>query len=123
MDGVHSLEVKQTGRRTFEIATIKTSGVVTKTEAKLPIPLYENVFSEAHEYERGDMVTSGGSLWMALKDQPEGKPDGKSADWRLIVKRGRDGKDGAPGERGERGEKGDPGRDLTVLGPDGSKFR
>lgn len=47
------------------------------------------VFKEGSPYERGDAVTYGGSLWIAQKDDPEGKP-GLSDDWRLAVRKGRD---------------------------------
>ena len=42
-------------------------------------------------YEKGDAVTHGGSYWIAKRDTSE--TPGKSDDWRLAVKRGRDGKD------------------------------
>ncbi len=47
------------------------------------------VFKEGAEYWRNNAVTFGGSLWLAQKDAPEGKP-GLSPDWRLAVKKGRD---------------------------------
>lgn len=55
---------------------------------KLPVILDRGVFSEK-DYEKGDAVTFGGSLWIAQKDNPTGKP-GDSKDWRLAVKKGRD---------------------------------
>lgn len=45
-------------------------------------------------YEKGDVVTHGGSLWIAQKDTTAAPGEG-SPDWRLAVKRGRDGKDAA----------------------------
>lgn len=45
------------------------------------------------EYERGDAVTHGGSLWIAQQDAPEGAPGMGGKGWRLAVKKGRDGKD------------------------------
>lgn len=59
---------------------------------KLAAILDRGVFREGETYDRGDAVTFGGSLWIAQKDAPVGKP-GFSDDWRLGVKRGRDGKD------------------------------
>jgi hypothetical protein len=50
------------------------------------------VFQEGKAYRQGEGVTFGGSYFLAQRDVPLGKP-GESADWRLIVKRGRDGKD------------------------------
>lgn len=47
------------------------------------------VFKEGSDYWRNNAVTFGGSLWLAQKDAPRGKP-GNSQDWRLAVKKGRD---------------------------------
>lgn len=58
---------------------------------RLPIPLDQGVFKDGAAYERGDLVTFGGSMWIAQKDAPEGRP-GTSAHWRLAVKHGRDAK-------------------------------
>lgn len=57
---------------------------------KMAIPLYRKVFSDDAVYERGDMVTWGGSTWIALKDAPQGRPGDASRDWQLMVKKGRD---------------------------------
>jgi hypothetical protein len=56
---------------------------------------YRGVWTE-QSYREGDGVTFGGSLWLAKKESPEGKP-GQSDDWQLAVKKGRDGKDGKDG--------------------------
>jgi hypothetical protein len=64
---------------------------VKEHTVRLPVIVDCGVFTEG-EYTRGSAVTFGGSLWIAQKDSPEGKP-GLSPDWRLAVKRGRDGKD------------------------------
>lgn len=45
------------------------------------------------QYEKGDAVTHGGSLWIAQVDDPEGAPGMGGKGWRLAVKKGRDGKD------------------------------
>lgn len=86
----------------------------------LPIPLDRGQHKAGADYIRGDAVTHGGSLWIAQK-ATEDKP-GTSDAWRLAVKCGRDGKHGKDGERGERGPEGRAGRDLTQIGPDGSKW-
>ncbi len=57
------------------------------------------------QYHLDDMVTSGGSGWVALVEGATGRP-GTSKDWRLFVMKGRDGKDGAPGPRGPIGPAG-----------------
>lgn len=82
---IEDIEIKQAGRH----VTIKL-GEVERT-IKLDTVLDQGVWREA-EYEKGDAVTYGGSLWIAQEDQPEGAP-GATKSWRLAVKKGRDGRD------------------------------
>lgn len=63
---------------------------------QFPVVIDRGVYSDGSGYAKSDAVTFGGSLWIAQKDAPDGKP-GLSADWRLAVKKGRDGKDGRNG--------------------------
>lgn len=83
----------------------------------LPIPLDRGQHKAGADYIRGDAVTHGGSLWIAQR-ATEDRP-GTSDAWRLAVKCGRDGKNGKDGERGPEGR---AGRDLTQIGPDGSRW-
>lgn len=69
---------------------------------------------KAGAYDRGQVVTWGGSTFVAMKDT-ETKPETPNSDWVLCVKRGRDGKDGKPGEKGNTGDKGERGD----IGPRG----
>jgi integrin beta 3 len=58
------------------------------------------------EYLADDMVSYGGSGWVALVDKAKSKPgEGSESEWMLFVRKGRDGKDG------EQGPPGKPGRD------------
>jgi integrin beta 3 len=57
---------------------------------KWPTVIYRNVFKEGEQYDAGDMVTWGGSLWHCDK-ATTAKPG--TEDWTLACKRGRDGKD------------------------------
>jgi integrin beta 3 len=88
-----------------------------------PVVLDRGVYRAEEQYAKGDAVSFGGSQWIAQEattDKPE-----TGAAWRLAVKRGRDGKngkDGRDGERGLAGPEGRAGRDLTQMGPDGSKW-
>lgn len=61
-------------------------------ELVFPVMIYRDVFKEGQEYEYGDAVTWGGSLWVAQRST-SAKPDGPDSGWKLAVKRGRDGKD------------------------------
>lgn len=92
IDGVASVVPEFDGSRNFTTKTIYTSGNIEEVKWHLPIPYYRGVHKHGEGYEHGDMVTSDGSTWFALKDTDS--IPGASADWRLAVKRGRDGKDG-----------------------------
>jgi collagen type III alpha len=51
---------------------------------------YREVYRAGETYKRGEVVTWGGSLFLAMADTAE-KPETTPA-WRLMVKHGRDGK-------------------------------
>jgi Collagen triple helix repeat (20 copies) len=93
---------------------------VKQMQITLPIPIDRGQYKAGMTYQRGDEVTFGGQVFRATKDT-EDKPSG-SKDWRVSTNRGRDGRDGKDGERGPPGPEGRPGRDLTQMGPDGSKW-
>jgi hypothetical protein len=82
--------------RTIEFAFRRGDEVKAFT-LKWPTPIDRGVWNEKTEYARGDAVTWGGSLWIAQKDTPTGKPDAPESGWRLSVKKGRDGKDAKNG--------------------------
>jgi hypothetical protein len=63
-------------------------------ELQFPVVVYRGVFKEGEPYERGDMVTWGGSLWHCDK-ATTAKPG--TEDWTLAAKKGRDGKDAKNG--------------------------
>lgn len=60
---------------------------------RLPRLKDRGVYRETETYREGDGVSYGGSLWLAQKDNPEGKPGTPDVGWRLAVKAGRDGRD------------------------------
>lgn len=88
----------------------------------IPTVLDRGVYRAETQYAKGDGATWDGSWWIAQTDTKD-KP-GTSTSWRLAVKRGRDGKDGKDGTsvKGDPGREGPRGRDLTQIGPDGSRF-
>lgn len=67
-------------------------GEVVK-EWPLPVVFYRGIFNADTSYRKGNSVTWGGSLWIAEKNAPEGKPDMSESGWRLAVKKGQNGKD------------------------------
>jgi hypothetical protein len=85
-----------------------------------PVVSYQGIWRDG-DYRIGHQVTFNGCQWIAIR-QTKDRPGTKESGWQLCVKAGRDGKDGKDGERGPPGPKGENGRDLTQLGPDGSKW-
>jgi len=58
----------------------------------LPVPRYCGVFTEGATYTLGDVVTCGGSAWIARADTTIARPMDGSPAWQLMVKRGADGR-------------------------------
>lgn len=84
------VELEYDGERTL---TIKgKGGVIVK---RLPIPIDRGYWREG-KFEKGDIVTEGGTAYIAQADTKE-KPSAQSADWRILARKGRDGKDGRNG--------------------------
>jgi hypothetical protein len=76
---------------------VQTTEKLVEFNARVPVMAYKGIFQPS-EFLQGDSVTYAGSLWIAEKDGPVGKPGEPGSDgWRLAVKRGRDGKDGRNG--------------------------
>lgn len=98
VEGVAELRIEHDEHRKFAIVTRMSSGTEVRREAVLPVVLDKGVYRDGNAYEHGDATTFGGSLWIAQKDAPVGKPGEPGSDgWRLAVKRGRDGRDGRDG--------------------------
>jgi hypothetical protein len=92
VNGIADISIEQIDERRFAVKTVTTEGAQIQRNVTIPFPLDRGVYREANVYERGDTVSFGGSMWIAQKDAPEGKP-GTTSDWRLAVKKGRDGAD------------------------------
>lgn len=89
---IESLSVGKRSARSHELTIRMTDGSVSTHEIKFDgMVIDADVHRPGESYEKGDAVTHGGSYWIAKADT-NGTP-GKSDDWRLAVKRGRDGKD------------------------------
>jgi hypothetical protein len=69
-----------------------TCGSVFERKTKSTQIIYRDIFRPETEYDKGDIVTFGGSTWHCMVDKPTDKP-GISDQWRLIVKKGAPGKD------------------------------
>lgn len=90
VDGVNEIKVISNNEREFTLITEKSSGECSRESFKIPSVVYKDVYREGTEYDEGDAVTFGGSLWIA-KEKTSEKPSASSS-WKLAVKRGRDAK-------------------------------
>jgi integrin beta 3 len=121
--GYDDLKIEYDGLRTVTLVYAKGAKVVRTPITFAGMLFDQGVYTDAFVYERGDVVTAGGSSWVAVQDAPPGKPnDGSTPEksgWRLQVKRGSEGK---RGDRGEKGEAGRNGRDLTQMDNRGAKW-
>lgn len=85
-------DITYDGDRTI---TIKgRGGDITK---RVPMPLDRGYWREGLACEKGDIVTEGGSAWIALRDTKAKPALEHKEDWRLFARKGRDGKDGKNG--------------------------
>jgi hypothetical protein len=120
--GISQLEFSQgTDGRSFTLTARLTGGTAAESIFSIPVMIYRGIYQPERQYELGDTVTWGGSIWHR-QTTGAGTTPGDNGDWKLIVKEGRRGKDGKPGERGPQGPPGRDGRDLTQLAPDGRKY-
>lgn len=92
--GFEDLSVEYDGARTVNLKFVR-DGRTKEFPIRLPVPIYRGVWT-AGAYEECDTATRSGSLWQAQRNT-DGVP-GVSADWKLVVKAGRDGKQGEPGK-------------------------
>lgn len=76
-------------RVTFKVSR---NGTTIAKQFVVPAMIYQGVYEEGKEYERGDCVTWSGSLHHCNEATKE-KPGGGNKAWTLAVKRGADGRD------------------------------
>lgn len=98
--GVAEIQVEQREERKFVVTLALSDGDPIVKEFDLPVMIHRGVYRPATQYLRGDNVTYGGSVWLALVDYPTKAPgdatdgkDGTPQQWQLIVKKGAPGKD------------------------------
>jgi len=92
VEGFPEIEIDQgEDLRTFTLRAVSSSGRKIEKLFSLPVMIDRGVFKSEAAYVAGDVVSYGGSIWIAqheTKDTP-----GMSDGFRLAVKKGRDGKD------------------------------
>lgn len=108
--GFDDLDVAFDGERTFTLTFTKGERVKT-FPFRVPTVIYRDIYAEGKAYEAGDVVTWGGSAWIATADVSvmPGLKTPESLKWRCMVQKGREGRQGQKGDPGERGPKGDKG--------------
>lgn len=95
--GFDDLAVLHDGERGVTFRFIKGDRIKEFT-VTVPALIYRGIYTTGKSYDKGDMVTWGGSTFHCEKATMN-KPEDNSGDWKLAVKRGgdgRNGKDGAP---------------------------
>jgi hypothetical protein len=99
-DGIHGrdgvsidgIRIEHVGGRKQKLIASKSDGSEQEVPFVMEGMLLDcGIHKTGDAYQLGDVVTRGGSYWVA-KVATRGTP-GESPDWRLVVKRGRDGKD------------------------------
>ncbi|HEM0087441.1 TPA: hypothetical protein U0S02_004953, partial [Escherichia coli] len=63
VDGVSGVDIRQDNLRSFTLTLTRSGGVAEAKTFSVPVMLYRGVFSAEKEYQPGDTVTWGGSLW------------------------------------------------------------
>lgn len=107
---IENVQLVYDGERTVSFQ-FKDGTPVEGWSVKLPMLLDRGVYSSEKAYDTGDVVSYGGSGWIAKADS-QGKQPGTNEGapyWRLAVKRGNDGKVGPVGPQGDKGLRGEPG--------------
>lgn len=77
--------------------TITIKGRVGEIVKRLPIPLDKGYWTEGKFCERGDIVTSDGTAWIALRDTKAKPGIENKGDWRIFARKGKDGSHGRNG--------------------------
>ena len=98
-DGLNleDLDIELVDERTIKVFA-RRDGLAVEKFLTIPVQIYRGVYQPGSQYEIGDTVTFGGSMWTVRKSEGEslqtepGKP-GEDPAWQLCVKKGRDGRD------------------------------
>lgn len=93
VSGVDSIDVSQNAQREFCINLSLSDGAMVEKTFSVPVLIYRGVFKSGKEYQEGDTVTWGGSLWHCDASTVDKPGELGSKGWTLATKRGRDGKD------------------------------
>ncbi|WP_313084336.1 phage gp6-like head-tail connector protein [Atlantibacter sp.] len=93
VDGVAGIEIERSEQRRFTLTVNRASGGSETKSFDVPVMIYRGVFKSGQDYQPGDTVTWGGSLWHCDVQTQDKPGETGSKGWTLATKRGRDGRD------------------------------
>jgi hypothetical protein len=93
VDGVGGIDVANTDGRNFTVTVTRASGATESKSFSIPVLIYRGVFKSGEQYQPGDTVTWGGSMWHCDETSTDKPGETGSKGWTLATKRGRDGRD------------------------------
>lgn len=98
INGIASIDVDKSSDREITVKITDSRGEQVVKTFSMQNVIYQGIYDEKKDadYEDGDMVTCGGSVWHCLSKNP-GRPGDANPNWKLAVKRGQNGKDGRNG--------------------------
>lgn len=98
INGIDAIDVDKSGDREITVKITDSRGEQVVKTFSMQNVIYQGIYDEKKDadYEDGDMVTCGGSVWHCLSKNP-GRPGDSNPNWKLAVKRGQNGKDGRNG--------------------------
>jgi integrin beta 3 len=104
-------------KRTIIVGFAREGAEPIERALTIAFPINRGVW-KPQAFAEGDVVTWGGSSFVATRNTTEHEKPEASDAWRLQTKRGRDGKDGKNGKDGARGKDGRDGVDGRNLWSD-----
>lgn len=90
VDGVSAVDIQHDNERSFSITLERASGALEVKSFDVPVAIYRDVFKTGTEYQPGDTVTWGGSMWHCNEATSDKPGEAGSKGWTLAVKKGRD---------------------------------
>lgn len=88
--GFEDVEFEYDGERTVTAKFVRGGSVLKSVPWKFPVIIDKGYWQAGTKAEKGDAMTEGGTLYIALRDTTE-KPGTGAKDWRVGARKGRDG--------------------------------
>ena len=87
------MQFEYDGERTVTAKFVRGGSVLKSVPWKFPVIIDRGYWRQGMKAEKGDAVTDGGTLYIALRDTDE-RPGTGAKDWRIGARKGRDGNQG-----------------------------